>query len=183
MRPAVSTSFCLPVKNGWHWEQISTVMSFRVEPTSNSAPQWVVDLFPTMTSREDGGYVKVVEDYWLGADHLGRDMFSRILYGTRISLLVAFIGPIVALIVGVTLGLISGYAGGWVDNLIMRFTDIMYAFPTLLLIILLMSFFRSSMGHLEPGSFAYAMGELDAASGNQPQFIHRQIPRSDFSIK
>jgi oligopeptide transport system permease protein len=132
---------------------------------SNSAPQWVINVFPTMTSRDDGGYVKVVNDFPLGADHLGRDILSRIIHGTRISLLVAFIGPIVALAVGVILGLVAGYTGGWVDNLIMRFTDIMYAFPTLLLIILLMSFFRSSMGHLEPGTFAYSIGEIDRASG------------------
>ena len=132
---------------------------------ANSAPQWVIDLFPTMSARDDGGYVKVFEDYSLGADHLGRDMLSRIIYGTRISLLVAFVGPLVALLVGVTLGLVSGYAGGWVDNLIMRFTDIMYAFPTLLLIILLMSFFRSSMGDIERGTLAYSLSELDQASG------------------
>lgn len=132
---------------------------------ANSAPQWVIDLFPTMSARDDGGYVKVFEDYPLGADHLGRDMLSRIIHGTRISLLVAFVGPLVALLVGVTLGLISGYAGGWVDNVIMRFTDIMYAFPTLLLIILLMSFFRSSMGDIERGTLAYSLSELDQASG------------------
>jgi oligopeptide transport system permease protein len=132
---------------------------------ANSAPQWVIDIFPTMSSRDDGGYVKVFEDYPLGADHLGRDMLSRIIHGTRISLLVAFVGPVVALLVGVTLGLISGYAGGWVDNIIMRFTDIMYAFPTLLLIILLMSFFRSSMGDIEQGTLAYSLSELDQASG------------------
>ena len=132
---------------------------------SNSAPQWVIDLFPTMTSVADGGYVKVNNNYPLGTDHLGRDLLSRIIYGTQISLLVAFVGPIVALIVGLTLGLISGYVGGGVDNLIMRFTDIMYAFPTLLLVILLMSFFRSSLGNVEPGTFAYRVGELDRASG------------------
>jgi len=60
---------------------------------------------------------------------------------------------------------VAGYVGGWVDNVIMRITDIMYAFPTLLLIILLMSFFRSSMGDLEPGTFAYSMGQLDASTG------------------
>ena len=132
---------------------------------ANSAPQWVIDMFPTMKSIEDGGYVKVNDSYPLGADNLGRDLLSRIIYGTQVSLMVAFVGPAVALIVGLTLGLISGYVGGWVDNLIMRFTDIMYAFPTLLLIILLMSFFRSSLGNVEPGSFAYKVGELDRASG------------------
>ncbi len=132
---------------------------------ANTAPRWVTQVFPVMRPADDGGYVKINETYLLGADRLGRDLFSRIIYGTRVSLMVAFVGPLVALIVGLTLGLVSGYVGGWVDNVIMRFTDIMYAFPTLLLVILLMSFFRSSLGNVEPGTFAFQVGELDRASG------------------
>lgn len=148
--------------------------SFRQQTltANNSAPQWIIDFFPTMTARRDNvpvgepnGYVKVNNDYLLGADNLGRDLLSRIIYGARVSLLVAFIGPLVSMVVGVSLGLVAGYFGGRIDNLIMRFTDIMYAFPTLLLIILLIAFFRPTSGQLDPGSFAFRMNQLDASTG------------------
>ncbi|MEO1439777.1 MAG: ABC transporter permease [Chloroflexota bacterium] len=114
---------------------------------------------------QNGGYVQVSNDYPLGADSLGRDMLSRIIYGARISLSVAFIGPMVSLIVGLSVGLLSGYVGGSVDNMLMRFVDIMYAFPTILLIILLMAVFRSSFADAAPGSFRATVGSWDAALG------------------
>lgn len=111
------------------------------------------------------GYVPLRNKYPLGADYLGRDLWSRIAYGARVSLLAAFIGPLVSFIVGMPYGLISGYLGGAVDNWMMRFVDLMYAFPTLLLIILLMAFFRSSAASTQPGTFIYQMGQLDRATG------------------
>ncbi len=134
---------------------------------ANAAPPWVISLFPTMVSVEDGGYVKVVpaSEYLFGTDKLGRDILSRIIYGTRVSLMVALVGPFVAILVGLILGVTAGFVGGKVDNAIMRFTDIMYAFPTLLLIILLMSFFRSSMGKIPEGTIAYSISQVDQASG------------------
>lgn len=111
------------------------------------------------------GYTPLRNKYPLGADYLGRDLWSRIVYGARVSLLAAFIGPLVSILVGMPYGLISGYFGGSVDNWMMRFVDLMYAFPTLLLIILLMAFFRSSAAATAPGTFAYQMGEIDRATG------------------
>jgi len=72
-------------------------------------------------------------DYLLGTDGLGRDVFSRVLYGARVSLEVAFIATALILIVGVTLGMIAGYYRGWVDTFLSRAMDVMLAFPVLLL--------------------------------------------------
>ena len=76
--------------------------------------------------------------HWFGTDKLGRDVFTRIIFGGQVSLGVAFIGSVTALVIGVFYGSVSGYAGGRVDDLMMRFVDLMYGFPTLLFIILLM---------------------------------------------
>jgi oligopeptide transport system permease protein len=134
-------------------------------PNSNAAPRWVTRVFPAMKSRDAGGYVKINDSYPLGADKLGRDLLSRIIYGARISMAVAIVGPLISLAIGLIVGLVAGYAGGRTDNLLMRSVDIMYAFPTILLIILLMAFFRAGSGQQEPGTLAYTLGKLDAAMG------------------
>lgn len=126
----------------------------------NKVPQWILNMFPTMKP-----YAQLSSDYLLGADYVGRDLFSRILFGARVSLTVAFIGPIISLIIGVTYGSISGYFGGKLDNLMMRIVDVLYAFPSLLFIILLLAFFRSTFARPDPGSFTYGISQLDAATG------------------
>ncbi|MGQ9889444.1 MAG: ABC transporter permease [Aggregatilineales bacterium] len=132
---------------------------------NNAAPRWVIDLFPAMIAKEDGGYVTVSSDYPLGADALGRDLLSRIIYGARVSLAVAFVGPLTAFVIGLLVGLVAGYVGGRVDNILMRIVDLMYAFPTLLFIIMLMTFFRTSFASPEQGTLAYTLGQLDASTG------------------
>lgn len=82
--------------------------------------------------------------YLLGADYLGRDVLSRLIYGARVSLTIGIAGATIATIIGLIYGSISAYYGGKVDNLMMRFVDLMYGFPTLLLIILIMVYFRST---------------------------------------
>lgn len=71
--------------------------------------------------------------HWLGTDELGRDIFSRVLAGTRISLGIATLILSIAITVGVLVGAIAGYVGGWIDELLMRITDIFLAFPALIL--------------------------------------------------
>ncbi|RJP51330.1 MAG: ABC transporter permease [Anaerolineaceae bacterium] len=126
----------------------------------NVVPTWIVKVFPTMAP-----YARISNDYPVGADYVGRDLFSRILYGARVSLAVAFIGPMISLIIGVIYGSISGYFGGRVDNIMMRIVDILYAFPSLLFIILLLAFFRSTISDIQPGTLAYAFSKLDEAMG------------------
>jgi len=75
------------------------------------------------------------------------------------------IGPLISLFIGVIYGSISGYFGGRVDNIMMRIVDVLYAFPGLLFIILLMSFFRSSLSDPTPGTMSYVLGQLDAKLG------------------
>jgi len=75
--------------------------------------------------------------HWFGTDVNGHDLFTRTLYGAQISLFVAAMGTLVSLTVGVTYGMVSGYAGGWIDNLMMRVVEIIYSLPTLVLVIVM----------------------------------------------
>jgi oligopeptide transport system permease protein len=83
--------------------------------------------------------------HWLGSDELGRDVLARLLYGGRLSLLVGLVGTLVSLLVGTAWGAIAGYAGGRTDEWMMRVVDVLYALPTIFLVILLLVFFSHSL--------------------------------------
>ncbi len=84
-------------------------------------------------------YESPSREYPLGTDQLGRDVLSRMIYGARVSMLVGLGAQIIVVLIGVPIGAISGYVGGRVDLLLTRFVDVMYAFPRLLFVILVMS--------------------------------------------
>ena len=84
-------------------------------------------------------------DFLMGTDLLGRDLFSRILYGARTSLIIGVIANGAALIIGTLIGLTAGFIRGWIGSVLMRFTDLMMAFPALLLAICLAAIFQPSL--------------------------------------
>jgi peptide/nickel transport system permease protein len=87
-------------------------------------------------------------EHWLGTDKIGRDVFTRLLYGTRTSLIVSFSAQIIVLTVGISLGALAGTAGGTVDQIVMRFVDVVASFPTLLFAILAMAVLGSNIRNL-----------------------------------
>jgi oligopeptide transport system permease protein len=75
----------------------------------------------------------------LGTDDLGRDILAKLLFGAQVSLSIGLLVQVITLTIGGSIGLVAGYYGGWVDNLLMRFTDIMYAFPDLLFVLIIVA--------------------------------------------
>lgn len=96
---------------------------------------WIAPHDPLVGNLKDAYLTPPGTRFLLGTDSQGRDVLSRVLYGARISLAVGLISQAVAVTVGVTMGLLSGYYGRWVDALVMRLADVTLAFPTLLLLI------------------------------------------------
>lgn len=106
---------------------------------NNSIPKWMLAILP------DGAenYANISDQYPLSADHLGRDILTRTMFGARVSLTIAFAGSFVSLLIGIIYGMISGYAGGRLDNIMMRVVDFLWAFPFLIVVILLQTYFKA----------------------------------------
>ena len=82
--------------------------------------------------------------YLLGTDFLGRDILSRLIYASRISMVVGFVPTFIVFGLGITVGMTAGFFGGWLDQILMRFTDIIYAFPDFLFLLIIVASFRAS---------------------------------------
>ncbi|ATA24431.1 peptide ABC transporter permease [Brenneria goodwinii] len=108
------------------------------DPLANN----LADVFMPPGSHTDSGM------HWLGTDQLGRDMLSRILSGTRLSLFVVLMAAAIAAVIGSLLGMLAGYVGGWLDAVIMRLMDIQLAVPFILLILLVMALFGTSLSNI-----------------------------------
>ncbi len=127
------------------------------------------------------------DGYLLGADGNGRDVLTRLPYGGRISLLFAALGALTTLLLGAVLGATSGYFGGWVDTLIMRLVDVLLSIPTLILLILMASFYRPNVLTLAlffaligwPGVARLVRGQVLAIRGRDFVEAARVIGASD----
>ena len=109
----------------------------------------------TATANADpvfAGTKYVNTSYLLGSDQLGRDILSRLIWSARISMIVGVVPTALVFIIGASLGMLAAFYGGWVDNLLMRFTDVIYAFPDLLFLIIIMATLRNTgLGDLMGG--------------------------------
>ncbi len=114
--------------------------------------------------------------HWFGTDELGRDVFARMLYGARTSLAVGIFTQFIVLLIGLPIGAFAGSIGGRIDNLLMRFVDVMYGFPDILLIILLSAALRgSSFANLGGGIFVIFLAIGLVAWVNVARLVRGQI--------
>ena len=120
----VVIAFLGPYLNEWDYETIDWAL------TGNAAEM---------------GQPSIENGHYFGSDDLGRDLYSRVMQGTQISLMVGLIGTIVAVVVGVLYGAVSGYFGGRIDNLMMRFVDILMSIPYMFILIILFVMFGRSV--------------------------------------
>ncbi|BBH20033.1 oligopeptide transport system permease protein AppC [Paenibacillus baekrokdamisoli] len=110
--------------------------------------KWIVPYDPTRIDMMFPNLPAGTDNHLLGTDELGRDIFSRLVYSSRISLTVGFAVAFVSVMIGTLIGAVAGYFGGWVDTIAMRFVDVMNSIPSLFLNILILAIFGSKMSYM-----------------------------------
>jgi oligopeptide transport system permease protein len=101
---------------------------------------------------------------WFGYDNLGRDVYARTIYGTRVSIVVGTLSTLLTVVIGAVFGLVAGFAGGWVDSVLSRFADIFFGLPFLLGAIVVLSTFRDAVGGSAVGISALVIITISALS-------------------
>lgn len=128
---------------------------------NNAVPEWLLFIMPEGAEN----YATIDNGYILGADHLGRDMLARVMHGARVSLSVAIVASTISLVVGTTYGVISGFAGGSTDGVMMRIVDFIYGFPFLIVVILMQSFFKAMARQGTTNGFMNVLISINNAMG------------------
>ncbi|MBE0671484.1 MAG: ABC transporter permease [Anaerolineales bacterium] len=136
---------------------------------ANLSPYNPTDQQPT------NSFQKPNSTHWFGTDELGRDVFSRILYGGRVSLTVGLFSTFLSITLGVLVGALSGYFGGWVDSVLMRITDAFLTFPTIFVLILLGAFLREQQAPWLKNSIVVVIVIIAALSWMWPARLVRGL--------
>lgn len=111
------------------------------------AAPWVAPYDPAQTDLVGRRLLSPSIAHWMGTDDLGRDLWSRVLFGARISLLIGFLSVAIAITLGTAIGAIAGYAGGWLDTVLMRIVDLFLSIPRLILLLTVVAVFpRATIG-------------------------------------
>src|SRR6266516_1108009 len=118
--------------------ELATTLS---ENELNELPSWVYYFYSDLSKADMQSRQLPSFQYWLGTDELGRDLLARLMQGILISISVAVLVEIVDIVLGITVGVLAGFHGGGIDQVLARFTDIIFAFPGLLFIILVAGIF------------------------------------------